>query len=101
MAELSGHTGPVTSVSFHPAVLLLATASLDRTVRIFDLENFTQVAVSGTELAASTVRRMAFHPTGACLYVATSDYLKVSGPINIVNNLINPIADMLIICSLN
>ncbi|KAF6776423.1 hypothetical protein AHF37_03632 [Paragonimus kellicotti] len=77
LAELTGHTGPVTAVAFHPTVLLLATASTDRTVRLFDLENFSQVAVSGTELAASAIRRIAFHPDGVCLYVATSDYLKI------------------------
>ncbi|KAF5401226.1 Katanin p80 WD40 repeat-containing subunit B1 [Paragonimus heterotremus] len=77
LAELTGHTGPVTAVAFHPTVLLLATASTDRTVRLFDLENFSQVAVSGTELAASAIRRIAFHPDGVCLYVATSDYLKL------------------------
>ncbi|KAA3677805.1 katanin p80 WD40 repeat-containing subunit B1 [Paragonimus westermani] len=64
LAELTGHTGPVTAVAFHPTVLLLATASTDRTVRLFDLENFSQVAVSGTELAASAIRRIAFHPDG-------------------------------------
>ncbi|KAF7257317.1 hypothetical protein EG68_05541 [Paragonimus skrjabini miyazakii] len=77
LAELTGHAGPVTAVAFHPTVLLLATASTDRTVRLFDLENFSQVAVSGTELAASAIRRIAFHPDGVCLYVATSDYLKI------------------------
>ncbi|TGZ74324.1 hypothetical protein CRM22_001002 [Opisthorchis felineus] len=77
LAELTGHTGSVTAVAFHPTVLLLATASTDRTVRLFDLENFSQVAVSGTELAGSVIRRIAFHPDGVCLYVATLDYLKI------------------------
>ncbi|TPP56571.1 Katanin p80 WD40 repeat-containing subunit B1 [Fasciola gigantica] len=77
LAELPGHTGPVTAVAFHPTVLLLATASADRTVRLFDLENFTQIAMSGTELNASVIRRIAFHPDGVCLYVANMDYLKI------------------------
>ncbi|KAA0195453.1 Katanin p80 WD40 repeat-containing subunit B1, partial [Fasciolopsis buskii] len=77
LAELPGHTGPVTAVAFHPTVLLLATASADRTVRLFDLENFTQIAMSGTELNASVIRRIAFHPDGVCLYVANIDYLKI------------------------
>nr|VZI54573.1 unnamed protein product [Spirometra erinaceieuropaei] len=77
LAELTGHTAPVTCIAYHPTVLLLATASADRTVRIFDLENFTQVSVSGVELAASAVRRLAFHPEGVCLYVATTEHLKV------------------------
>ncbi|VEL23752.1 unnamed protein product [Protopolystoma xenopodis] len=77
LSELTGHVGSVTGLAFHPTVLLLATVASDRTVRIFDLETFTQVAVSGIELAASTVRRIVFHPDGICLYAATPDYLKV------------------------
>ncbi|KAM3179208.1 hypothetical protein ACTXT7_001062 [Hymenolepis weldensis] len=77
LAELSGHTAPVTNITYHPTVLLLASASADRTVRVFDLETFNQVAVSGIELAASAVRRIAFHPEGQCLYVATTEQLKI------------------------
>ncbi|KAL5967039.1 Katanin p80 WD40 repeat-containing subunit B1 [Taenia solium] len=77
LAELSSHTAPVTSIAYHPTVLLLASASADRTVRVFDLETFAQVAVSGIELAASAVRRIAFHPEGQCLYVATTEQLKI------------------------
>ncbi|CAH8647436.1 unnamed protein product [Schistosoma bovis] len=77
LAELVGHTGPVVAVTFHPTVLLLATASADHTVRLYDLENFTQVAVTGPELNATNVRRIAFHPDGVCLYVATNDYLRI------------------------
>ncbi|VDQ08612.1 unnamed protein product [Trichobilharzia regenti] len=77
MAELVGHTSSVVSVAFHPTVLLLATASADHTVRLYDLENFTQVAVSGPELNATTVRRIVFHPNGVCLYVATNDHLRI------------------------
>nr|CDS26121.1 katanin p80 WD40 containing subunit B1 [Hymenolepis microstoma] len=77
LAELSGHTAPVTSIAYHPTVLLLASASADRTVRIFDLETFSQVAVSGIELAASAIRRIAFHPEGQCLYVGTTEQLKI------------------------
>lgn len=67
----------MTNIAYHPTVLLLASASADRTVRVFDLETFGQVAVSGIELAASAVRRIAFHPEGQCLYVATTEQLKV------------------------
>ncbi|KAM7541772.1 hypothetical protein Aperf_G00000016518 [Anoplocephala perfoliata] len=77
LAELTGHTAPVTNIAYHPTVLLLASASADRTVRVFDLETFGQVAVSGIELAASAVRRIAFHPEGQCLYVATTEQLKI------------------------
>uniref|UniRef100_A0A5K3ESZ4 Katanin p80 WD40 repeat-containing subunit B1 n=1 Tax=Mesocestoides corti TaxID=53468 RepID=A0A5K3ESZ4_MESCO len=77
LAELSGHTAPVTGIAYHPTVLLLASASADRTVRVFDLETFAQVSVSGIELAASAVRRIAFHPEGLCLYVATTEQLKI------------------------
>ncbi|CAH8584896.1 unnamed protein product [Schistosoma turkestanicum] len=77
LAELVGHTGPVVAVTFHPTVLLLATASADHTVRLYDLETFTQVAVTGPELNSTNVRRIAFHPDGVCLYVATNDYLRI------------------------
>ncbi|KAL5107525.1 Katanin p80 WD40 repeat-containing subunit B1 [Taenia crassiceps] len=77
LAELSSHTAPVTSIAYHPTVLLLASTSADRTVRVFDLETFAQVAVSGIELAASAVRRIVFHPEGQCLYVATTEQLKI------------------------
>ncbi|KAK4475984.1 hypothetical protein MN116_001220 [Schistosoma mekongi] len=77
LAELVGHAGPVVAVTFHPTVLLLASASADHTVRLYDLENFTQVAVTGPELNATSVRRIAFHPDGVCLYVATNDYLRI------------------------
>lgn len=77
LAELTGHTAPVTGLAYHPTVLLLATASADRTVRCFDLETFTQVSMSGIELAASAVRNLVFHPDGICLYVATTEHLKV------------------------
>ena len=77
LADLSGHTAPVTNIAYHPAVLLLASSSTDRTVRVFDLETFALVSISGIELAASAVRRIAFHPEGQCLYVATTEQLKV------------------------
>ncbi|CAH8653807.1 unnamed protein product [Heterobilharzia americana] len=70
LAELTGHTGPVVAVAFHPTVLLLASASADHTVRLYDLENFAQVAVSGPELNATSVRRIAFHPSGrVCMWL--------------------------------
>lgn len=94
LAELPGHTGPVTAVAFHPTVLLLATASADRTVRLFDLENFTQIAMSGTELNASVIRRIAFHPDGVCLYVANIDYLKVSPGWSVILNRIRPLGEI-------
>lgn len=78
LADLTGHIGAVSVVAFHPTVLLLATASsVDKTVRLFDLENFTQISVSGAELTGSVIRRIVFHPDGVCLYVATTDFLKV------------------------
>lgn len=46
LSEFSDHTGPVTDVEFHPHEFLLASGSLDRTVKFWDLETFSLVSSS-------------------------------------------------------
>ena len=46
MTEFSDHNGPVHDVEFHPHEFLLASASHDRTVKFWDLENFQLVSTS-------------------------------------------------------
>ncbi|KAL3315200.1 hypothetical protein Ciccas_006164 [Cichlidogyrus casuarinus] len=77
IADLTGHESSITSIAFHPNVLLLASAAADRTVRIWDLETFEIVARSSVELGPLPVRKLSFHPDGPCLYCATPDFLKV------------------------
>jgi katanin p80 WD40 repeat-containing subunit B1 len=46
MTEFHDHSGPVYEVEFHPHEFLLASASADRTVNFWDLENFNLVSKS-------------------------------------------------------
>ena len=46
MTEFHDHGGPVYDVEFHPHEFLLASASADRTVNFWDLENFNLVSKS-------------------------------------------------------
>ena len=46
MCEFNDHGGPVYDVEFHPHEFLLASASADRTVNFWDLENFNLVSKS-------------------------------------------------------
>lgn len=57
---VSGHLGAVSDVRFHPNEYLLATASLDKTVRFWDLESFE--CVSQSDSAGGPVHKIGFHP---------------------------------------
>ena len=46
MTEFAEHGGPVHDVEFHPHEFLLASASQDRTVNFWDLEQFKLVSTS-------------------------------------------------------
>ncbi|KAG8293629.1 hypothetical protein J6590_013776 [Homalodisca vitripennis] len=75
--EFSQHSGPVTSVEFHPHEFLLTSASCDKTVNFYDLENFSLVSTSDKETMA--IRSMCFNNNGDCLYGGGLDVLKVIG----------------------
>lgn len=71
LAELPGHSGPLTAVQFHPNEYLLASSSLDKTVRFWDMETFECVSQSAPD-SAGPVKCILFDPSGRCLYSASS-----------------------------
>ena len=84
IADFKLHSGPVTSVQFHPRELLMASSSVDKTVRFYDLERLE--AVSETTPESHGIRKVLFHegssgngvgPAG--LLAGTQESLKVGG----------------------
>ena len=72
---LTGHTGAVDSVAFAPDGHTLATASFDRTVRLWDLTDRTRPTPLGPPLTGHTsfVDSVAFAPDGHTLATASFD----------------------------
>jgi WD40 repeat protein len=69
--QLDGHTEPITGAAFSPDSRLLATGSFDRTVRVWDAENGTEVVcLQGHEQAVSCV---AFSPDGRFVASGAAD----------------------------
>jgi WD40 repeat protein len=74
-ATLQGHSGPVSSVAFHPTAPLLATGSLDKTAKLWQLNYQT---LSNSTCVASLghmkyVNSVAFHPTEPLLATGGDD----------------------------
>src|SRR5262249_30286268 len=70
-ATLYGHTGYVSSVAFNPRQPVLASASWDRTIKLWDIS-------TGAELRtlrghSSRVQGLAFSPDGSVLASASAD----------------------------
>ena len=70
-AVLKGHTDPVWSAAFSPDGKRVATASLDRTARLWDAETGKQIAV--LQAHAGAVRSAAFSPDGKRVATAFDD----------------------------
>jgi WD40 repeat protein/serine/threonine protein kinase len=76
---LRGHTGLVESIAFHPAGTLLASASDDGTLRVWDLTKPECVRVFGPGPFGRMPRRVAFSPEGR--FLATANF---SGTITVL-----------------
>ena len=61
----------------HPAEFMMASASIDRTVRLWDLESFEQVCCLPQD--NGQVRKVVFSEDGKALFNATDESLKVWG----------------------
>lgn len=60
-ALLLGHTNAILCLRTHPEQELLASSSIDKTVRIWDLDRYEVVCI--TEMSSTPLRSVAFHPT--------------------------------------
>jgi hypothetical protein len=67
----------VTSFEFNPAEFLLAAVTSIRTVRMWDMENFSSIGQSPTE--ATPIRAISFTRDGTALCTASADTLRVLG----------------------
>jgi WD40 repeat protein len=72
---LHGHTNYVSSVVFHPLRSLLASASEDKTAKLwsFSLENNTFICLETLKEHTGYVRTVAFHPTLPILVTGSMD----------------------------
>lgn len=68
---LSGHTGPVSSLSYSASAGLLASSSWDKTVRLWDI--YRSGTATETFSHGSDVLAVAFRPDGAAVASASSD----------------------------
>ena len=77
LKEFNAHNAPISAVEFHPNEFFMATSSMDRTTRFWDLESFESAGVCPAEVTST--RTMCFHRHGTVMYTAHQDSLKVWG----------------------
>ena len=75
--EFTQHTAPISALAIHPTEFLMASASQDRTLRLWDLESFEQVCCTPPE--SGQVRRVLFSEDGSALLSGAEESLKVWG----------------------
>ena len=73
VATLEGHSRGVSSVAFHPTAQLLATGSLDATVKLWQLSCDNSSATCVAILKGHSVYSVAFHPTAPLLASGSCD----------------------------
>ena len=69
------HDAPVTTAKFNPTEYILATGSIDRTVKYWDLEKWG--LVSQTKPEATQIQKLCFSSDGKILFSAAHESLKV------------------------
>lgn len=74
LKRLEGHDWQVSSVAFHPAGDMLASASWDRTVRIWDIDAGKELRVIDRSGHTAPITSVAWHPNGALLATTSADF---------------------------
>lgn len=69
------HEAPVTTAKFNPTEYILATGSIDRTVKYWDLEKWQLISETKTE--ATAIQKLCFSNDGKILFTAAHESLKV------------------------
>ena len=85
--EVSGHTRAVTSLAFKPNSYLLASASYDKTIRIWDVSDNTNLRhVRTLQGHTMSVKSVAWSPDGSTLASGSSDgTVRLWNPNNGIN----------------
>jgi len=75
--EFAPHSAPISGLAMHPTEFLMASASVDRTLRLWDLESFEQVCCMPPD--SGQIRRVMFSEDGSALLSGAEESLRVWG----------------------
>ena len=73
--SIESHSGPISSLAFHPSEFLMASSSKDGLVRVFDLQTFECVSTSYPLSPVASI--VQFSEEGHELFTASQNALKV------------------------